>query len=209
MKSKQKLTKNTKIRKNRKTKFKKLKNYDNQRKYKDIISNDNKKKQTPKIVYINGYGGENSTKPQILSDFLNLCIEFVSVDYNSLNDEIYQGIKDKVKDADIIIASSTGSYFARKICEEYNITLISLNPVIDLQETFEKMKVMPPKLPKPDFQLLSEVIFVNDDDELIDYKKTLKKFQNQVSVYSGGGHRFTNIEETIPYLKKAIKFLLF
>ena len=166
-------------------------------------------KEMPKIVYINGYNGENSKKPQVLSELLNLEIEFISVNYEKMNDELYKSIVSRAKEADIIIGSSTGSYLGRKICEEYNITLISFNPVIDIEETFKKMNTIPPKLPKPDFLLLEEFIFVNDDDALIDYKKTVERFPNQVQVFSGGGHRFTNIEQTIPYLKKSIPFLLF
>ena len=44
----------------------------------------------PKIVFINGYGGVNSKKPQTLSKLLGLPIEFVSVDYDKLNDKTYQ-----------------------------------------------------------------------------------------------------------------------
>ena len=159
----------------------------------------------PKIVFINGYSGENSKKPQVLSELLGLKIEFISVDYDKLNDEIYKSIVNRTKKADIVIGSSTGSYLGRKICEEYNITLISFNPVIDIEETFRKMNVVAPKLPKPEFTLLEEFILVSDDDELIDYKYTVKKFPNQVEVFSGGGHRFTNIEQTIPYLQKSIR----
>jgi len=159
----------------------------------------------PKIVFINGYGGENSKKPQVLSELLGLDIEFISVDYDKLNDEIYKSIVNRTKEADIVIGSSTGSYLGRKICEEYNIVLISFNPVIDIEETFRKMNEVAPKLPKPEFTLLAEFILVNSDDELINYKQTVEKFPNQVKIFNGGGHRFTNIEQTIPYLQKLIQ----
>jgi len=163
--------------------------------------------QIPKIVFLNGYGGENSKKPEILSTLLNLDIEFIPVNYDKMDDKMYEDIVNRTKDADIIIGSSTGSYLGRKICEEYNISLISFNPVIDIEETFKRMNIIPPKLPKPSFYLLCEVIFVNDDDELIDYQQTMKKIPNQVKVFNGGGHRFTNIEQSIPYVKEFIRSL--
>ena len=91
------------------------------------VHTNSKSKKIPTIVFINGYGGENSKKPQILSELLNLEIEFISVNYDKMDDIVYKTIVNKAKEADIIIGSSTGSYLGRKICEEYNITLISFN----------------------------------------------------------------------------------
>lgn len=88
-----------------------------------------------KILYINGYQGSNK-KAKILEKMLNFNIDFLYVDYDKEID--YKSLEEQAKDYDLIIGSSTGSYLGRSICERNNIPLISLNPVINLEETFDK-----------------------------------------------------------------------
>lgn len=154
-----------------------------------------------KIVYINGYRGTQSNKPSILSQELSYDIKFIQVDYDNLNNKIYAKIEENIKDIDIVISSSTGSYLARKICEDYSKILVSYNPVIDIETTFQRLDAQVPKLPIPKFSSLNELIFVNEDDALIDYKNTLEKFKEKVKVFKVGGHRFKNIKETISILE--------
>ena len=155
-----------------------------------------------KIIYINGYKGTQSKKHHILNTALVPNIKFIQVDYETLNKKRYIQIDFEIKQADVIIASSTGSYLARKLCEDYNKILISYNPVVDLEKTFQKLNAKMPKLPKPNFFSINELIFVNKDDNLIDYKETLKIFSNKVKVYPSGGHRFSNIKDTLCSLQQ-------
>jgi len=157
-----------------------------------------------KIFYINGYKGENSNKPKILSEMLNNDVTHIKWIYDVTP---YSDIENEVKNADLIIGSSTGSYIARSICEKHNIPLVSYNPVIDINETFNKLNVTVPNIKKPDFSLLDEIIFLNEDDELIDYKKTKLKFPNQTIVFKKGGHIFNNLNDTKEHLINFIKFL--
>jgi len=159
-----------------------------------------------KILYINGYKGSNK-KAKILEKMLNCKIDYICVDYDK--DIAYQNIENKAKDYDLIIGSSTGSYLGRSICEKNNIPLISFNPVVDINDTFNKLKVPPPNLPKPDFLCLEELVLLNKDDELIDWQKTALKLNNQSNVvlHEKGGHRFENIEETKESILSFLKFL--
>jgi len=159
-----------------------------------------------KIVYINGYNGENSSKPEKLSQILNTEVKHIKYVYGENIDEIVE----QASEADLIIASSTGSYIGRYIAEKYNISLISLNPITDkksLIKTFNKLNVEVPNLVEPRGLLLSEIIFVNRDDELIDYKDTLEKYPNQTIVFKKGTHRFKNLDEIKPYVLNFIKHI--
>jgi len=154
-----------------------------------------------KIAYVNGYNISNykGTKHIFLSKALNEDIKLVEYRYKDNN---IKEIDNKIKDMDLVIASSTGAYLARHICYKYNIPLISLNPVIDLKTTFSKIGVEVPNIKDGINLSLQELILLNEDDELIDYRLTKDLFYTQTVVFKEGTHRFYNLEETVPYIKE-------
>ena len=159
-----------------------------------------------KIFYVNGYGGENSNKPEVLSKMLNTKVTHFKVDYNKLETLNLS----ELKSANLIIASSTGSYLARKVCEDNNIPLVSVNPIINenvLKTTFKKLNADVPKIDVPRGLLLDEIIFVTADDELIDYQKAKLSKSDNIVVFNKGGHRFLNMERIQPKLLEFMKFL--
>ena len=158
-----------------------------------------------KIIYVNGYGGKNSSKPEVLGKILDLKIKHFKVDYGDIPDLA------ELKTADVIIASSTGSYLARAVCEDNNIPLVSLNPIINLESlisTFSKLGVDVPVLPTPGNSLIDEIIFITSDDELISAENTIKSAKSDnIVVVEHGGHRFQDLEIIKPKLLEFLKFL--
>ena len=162
------------------------------------------------ICYVNGYNGENSKKPQKLEKLLNIPIKHIKYIYEKHQGDAIKKLYDELDDngCDIIIASSTGAYIVRDYCFERSVILIALNPVINIETTFKKLGVKIPNIPKHNYRyLLEQLIFVNKDDELIDYKKTQKLLHNVV-VFEKGGHRFDNLEETVPHIENLFKYAL-
>ena len=160
-----------------------------------------------KIAYINGYLGENSTKPKILSSLLDIKIDHLIWDHK--DKESIKKITKLAKDYDLIIASSTGAYIARGICEMYNIPLVSLNPVVDIDDAIKLIESNGNALYSDDInstgdEKLSEIVFVTADDELLNYKKAINKYDN-VLVINEGGHRFNNLKAITTDLKMFIK----
>lgn len=163
-----------------------------------------------KILYINGYKG-SCKKAKILSEFLG-PVDCDIIDYDNFD---FEKVYEKAKNYDLIISSSTGSYLGRCISEKNNIPLISMNPVIDLEDTFRKLNANPPnppnppKIPKPNFDCIEELVLLNKNDELIDYKKTIERLKNQseIIVYDKGTHRFENIKDVKDDILNFIKFL--
>ncbi len=153
-----------------------------------------------KIYYINGYNGfGKSTKNVKLTELLGEPVILAEYRYEDNNIE---EIRETVKDADLIISASTGSYIARKICWDYNIPLVSLNPVIDLERTFKKLNVKVPDIEGlPNNRIIEELILCNNGDELIDCDKTKELFPNSI-ILPGGDHRFSNLEDAIPYINE-------
>jgi len=144
----------------------------------------------------------HSDKPRILSEYLGREVKFIPIDYTKNNN--YEELSTILQDADFIIASSTGAVFGRYVAHKYNISLISLNPVISIEKTFTKMGVPVPLIPDSD-AVLSEIVFINKDDGLINYRDTLKKYKKRAVVFNVGGHGFFNLIETIPPMKKFMK----
>jgi len=158
-----------------------------------------------KILYVNGFRGSN-TKVKTLENILNIKIDFNLIDYEKDND--YRMIIENMKDYDLIISSSTGSYLARNACERYNIPLISINPVIDIKEVFSRLEVKVPRIPSPEFLVLEELVLLGSRDELIDYKKTIEKLKNKSKiVIKDSDHRFNNLEIASREILNFIKFL--
>lgn len=152
-----------------------------------------------KICYINGYQGEQSSKPKYLGNLLGLDIHQIKlyVENGSIN---LLDIEEQIKDQDLIISSSTGSYISRYFSFKYNIPVIMLNPVLDFIETFKKINV-PCDIPA-EFHgsfLLEHLVFINRDDELIDFSNINTIYSNVVE-FQSGGHRFTNLDEIIPFI---------
>jgi len=150
-----------------------------------------------KVVYINGFNGHNSNKPKKLSEILNINIEHIKLYIDEDGNINYEDIKEKSKNADLIIASSTGAYVAQKICYEYNIPLVSLNGILTYDELEKVFKKLNHKIKFEDYGRVSieRLILVNKDDDLVDPNHSLGLGGIRV-LFERGGHRFENLEET-------------
>ena len=157
-----------------------------------------------KILYMNGYKG-STNKARILEKIIKKPVDANLIDYDNFD---YEKVEENAKNYDLIIGSSTGAYVARNICEKYNIPLISINPVIDINKTFDKLGVKAPKIPKPEFLNLEELVLLGSNDTLINYKDTKKKLKNKAKiVIKESDHRFGNLINTKKEILDFIKFL--
>ena len=156
-----------------------------------------------KIVYINGFIGENSTKPQQLSQILNEDIEHLKLTFNK--GEINEQVLDKYFEIEhtnikYIIGASIGSYIARYYAHKYSLPLISLNPIVEIEKTFSSLNYelkLSDKFQDVNNLLVKNLIFLNKDDKLIDFKQTYKCFsqKSKIILFNKGGHEFTNLNE--------------
>jgi len=149
-----------------------------------------------KVVYINGFNGHNSNKPKRLSEILNIDIEHIKLYINEDGSINYEDIKEKSKNADLIIASSTGAYIAQKICYEYNIPLVSLNGILTHDELEKVFKKLNHKIKFEDYGRVSieRLILINEDDDLVDPNHSLD-LEGIGVLFKKGGHRFENLDE--------------
>ena len=167
-----------------------------------------------KIIYINGFMGENSTKPQKLSQILNEEIEHLKLTFNEgeINeqklDEYFEREHQNIK---YIIGTSIGSYIARYYAQKHSLPLISLNPVVEIEKTFSSLDYelkLSDKFQDVNNLLVKNLIFVNKDDELINFRQTYKYFnqKSKIILFHKGGHEFTNLNDIrIKHIKKFFK----
>ena len=164
-----------------------------------------------KIVYINGFGGENSNKPKVLSNMFDCDVYHLKLkfDNGTINTD-YLDCYFEDNDVDLIVGSSTGAYIARYYADKFNTPLISINPVIDYKKTFDRIGYtleLEEKFQNLNNLSLSNLILLNEDDELIDYKDTLEELKGYFKVYPKGGHRFENLLDTKKDIYDFLKYL--
>jgi len=157
-----------------------------------------------KIAYINGFNGENSSKAKILKEKYNAEHIVLKNDFNPK--EVCQKLEEF--QPDIVIASSTGCFVVDS-CKYDKAKFIYLNPLVDLEDLAKLTDIS--KLKNLKTYQKEIIVLVNEDDELLDYKKAYEKY-NKIFSFKKGGHRFENIDDLYNiltqinsncYLKKA------
>jgi len=146
------------------------------------------------IVYINGYKGKNSSKAKILKEKYNATHIVLEDEFNP--NEVCQKLQEL--EPDIIIASSTGCYVADS-CSYDKGVFIYLNPLVDLDDLKKIADIT--NLKNLSSKEKNRVVLVNQDDELLDYKKTVEHYEN-VKIFENGGHRFKNLEDLVEIINK-------
>jgi len=163
------------------------------------------------IVYINGFNGENSNKPQILSKMFDVEVYHLKLKFKDgkINTKDLDNYFEN-NYVDFIVGSSTGGYIGRYYAHKYNIPLVTLNPVVDYIKTFNKIGyklILDDKFQNLNKLSVSSMTLINKDDELIDYKYTLKSLKGHFKIYPSGGHRFNNLNDTTNDIKDFLRYL--
>ncbi len=172
------------------------------------------------IIYLHGFNSRgNGDKCQKLKVLLkDNNIEIISPTYDSADFDSIEHLMDGITSDDntLIIGSSLGGFIAMYLAEKYKAKCILLNPAVDpvnqlkqfigkntnfyTNEEYDFTLENLNKLRKyyvDDLSTVPILVFVNADDELIDYKKTVAFFSGikEVKVLNHGGHIFSNLEE--------------
>jgi len=152
-----------------------------------------------KIAYINGYNGENSSKAKLLKERYKAEHIVLKNDFNPK--EVCQKLQE-IK-PDIVVASSTGCFVADS-CEYDKAIFIYLNPLVDLSHLATLIDISKLKNLKP--KTKQRLVFVNEDDELLDYEKAYQKY-DKVFSFKKGGHRFNNTKNLFEIIENYKNYL--
>ena len=177
-----------------------------------------------KILYIHGFGScGNSNKSKILKQ----------LNFSVLSPNLPPSPKDAVNMLDsiitpdtVLVGSSLGGYYAIYLAEKYFLKAVLINPSLKPYKTLKKYTGLQYRFcdKKPFYwkkEYLKELkelktkpkrgkylVLLQSGDEVLNYKKTLKKFKNRpnskVIVEYGGNHRFENLEDYLCTIKNFI-----
>ncbi|MBI9068501.1 MAG: hypothetical protein JEZ09_14495 [Salinivirgaceae bacterium] len=168
------------------------------------------------IIYIHGYNSAGGGDKYLKLKQMFPEIPIYSPNYDSSDFISITKLLNEIKLAEntLFIGTSLGGFIAMYLAHKYNKKAIllnpSTNPVVNLQKalgpntnfvtgkSYEQTKHNLNQLnhlyTSPDNLKLK--IYVTQDDEVINYKETLRFFEPtlKVTILENGGHRFENIE---------------
>ena len=167
------------------------------------------------IVYIHGFAScAKSNKTKKLEEYFG---DIIAIDLPPSPAEAIKRLTPYAKRGNLLIGSSLGGFYAIYLAEKFGLKAVLINPSLKPYKTLKryigtqyrycdnkpfewkksylkelkKLKVKPKRG--------KYLVLLQSGDELLSYKKTLKKFKNRpnarVIVEYGGNHRFENLED--------------
>ena len=174
-----------------------------------------------KILYIHGFASQydpNHNKIKML-ETLGTVVG-VNVDYCNGFTDVFNKALDAaiIGEVDLIVGTSMGGYLAAQVGAKTGVPFVSLNPAINpsnaLQKwvgTFkdyadnDKCLTLSAVGSYPDItQDGAGLIVVESGDEVICAADTIALLKDvfRVELFSGGSHRFTNLERVLPIIQE-------
>ena len=169
-----------------------------------------------KLLYIHGFAScGRGQKSAVLADFFGnkavLAPDLPSSPVEAVR--LLSSLLDK-EDIGLLVGSSLGGYYAGYLAEKYAMKAVLVNPSIQPYETLSSYVGIQERFcdkqlfmfEADDLEALKTfgskpvygeyLVLLQSGDEVLDYTKAKKYYENQrVVVEYGGNHRFENIED--------------
>jgi predicted esterase YcpF (UPF0227 family) len=177
------------------------------------------------IVYIHGFG--SCTKSNKVNILKNRFKNVKAIELPVSPKETINLLTKHSKPSNILIGSSLGGFYAIYLAEKFGLKAVLINPSLKPYKTLKKylglqyrycdskpfvwkkkyLKELKKLKIKP--KRGKYLVLLQSDDEILNYKKTLKKFKKlstaKVVVEYGGNHRFENLHEYLDMIENFIK----
>jgi predicted esterase YcpF (UPF0227 family) len=167
------------------------------------------------IVYIHGFAScASSNKTKILKQYFG---DIIAINLPPSPFEAIEKLSVFAKPENLLIGSSLGGYYAIYLAEKYGLKAVLINPSLKPYKTLKRYVGIQyrycdnkPFLWKKEYlkelkQLKMKpkrgkyLVLLQSKDEILNYKKALKKFKKlpnaKVIVEYGGNHRFENLDD--------------
>lgn len=171
------------------------------------------------IVYIHGFGSSaHGTKALILKELFKKE-GFIAPSLSYVPDLAIETLKDLIQsylkyEKVYLIGSSLGGYYATYLADFFNLPAVLINPAVNAPYTLTKAIgyvnnyydhstfewniehiEMLTKLNVPEIRNELYMLLVQTEDEVLNYKEAVDKFQNsKLVVEIGGNHSYEGIE---------------
>lgn len=170
-----------------------------------------KAEQTRKYIF-NHFPQVNFYCPQLVSNPKGAISQLEKIIQSSEPEDLWY-----------LMGSSLGGYFASYLSEKYHLKSVLINPAIKpfelltdylgeqvnpyTEEVYQvtkthmaELKLIEPKQPDFDMQQKNNyLVMVQTDDEVLNYKQAVEKYQYcKLVVEQGGDHSFVNFEHHLP-----------
>jgi len=170
------------------------------------------------IIYIHGFRSCGlGIKSRTVKSYFNVKAITMAPDLPFSPKKAVKFLEEIITPDTILIGSSLGGYYAIYLAEKYNLKAILINPSLKPYKTlkpyvgtqYRYCDNKPFKWKKSYLKDLKKyktkpkhgkyLVLLQTNDEVLNYKKTLKKFKNlpsaKIVVEYGGNHRFENLGE--------------
>ena len=174
------------------------------------------------IIYIHGFAScAKSNKTKVLKDYFK---DVTAIDLPPSPLKSIELLSKYAKPGNLLIGSSLGGYYAIHLAEKYGLKAVLINPSLKPYKTlkayvgiqyrycdnepfeWKKKYLKELKRLKAPVKRGKYLVLLQTGDEILNYKKTLKKFKNRpnakVIVEYGGNHRFENLDEYLSMIEK-------
>jgi hypothetical protein len=169
-----------------------------------------------KIIYIHGFKSCGiGEKSKAIKNYFD--IPTLTPDLPFSPKKAVKFLESIITDETILIGSSLGGYYAIYLARKHHLKAVLINPSLKPYKTlknyvgvqhrycdnkpfkWKKKYLKELKKLKTDYKKGKYLVLLQSGDEILNYKKTLKKFKKlqnaKVVVEYGGNHRFENIND--------------
>lgn len=172
--------------------------------------------QVIKIFYVHGWGSRfdpTSDKVRALSELGE--VHGITVTWADGHRRVFDQLTEEISayQPDLLVGTSMGGYGVNHLGTELGIPFVAINPAIRPAETLMRRVGEGTDYYGNDYQLTAEtvaqfpdfvvggygLVLVAMDDDVIDAQETINRYAEHYDIrtYKTGGHRFTNLAETI------------
>lgn len=164
---------------------------------------------------MHGVGGENSSKPKILQDYLtDYSVEKI-VQSSSITETleiVSKRIKESQDESFVLVGSSRGGLLALSIGYDFDIPVIAINPAMEMSKVNfdvgnrDVLENLQNKVMKENESIENSILtylFLGSEDEIIDYRKAAGMNNMYLSVRKTD-HRYSDLNVILPDIKSIL-----
>lgn len=178
-----------------------------------------------KIIYLHGYKGENSSKFEIMKEFLSNyeVVKPTQIEMSPLKtiDKV-SSLIDNTDERIFIVASSRGGIFGQYLSRNYDIPILLINPVFkpyndfkkklandfkadEIETIFDELNQIHNKTLEMNYSADLTNIWLAKNDEVLNHDDLIAHYDKSCIEFFNTDHRFSIFTDKLEDLRKVIE----